>query len=50
MKDPFELKTHLEDADADKCMIGQQGVGLGIEVAPLRANIGRLREDTQARL
>jgi len=48
-KDKFELKTYLEDGDADKCMIGQQCVSLGIEVAQLRANIERLREDTQAR-
>jgi hypothetical protein len=48
-KDTFELKTHLEDGDADKCLIGQQCVGLGIEIAQLRANIERLKEDTQAR-
>lgn len=48
-KDKFELKTYLEDGDADKCMIGQQCVGLGIEITQLRANIERLREDTQAR-
>jgi len=49
-KDRFELKTHLEDGDADKCMRGQQCVGLGIEIAQLRANIERLKEDTLARL
>lgn len=49
-KDKFELKTYLEDGDAGKCMIGQQCVGLGIEIAQLRTNIERLREDTQARL
>lgn len=47
-KDQFELKTYLEDGDADRCMLGQQCVGLGIEIAQLRANIERLREDTQA--
>ncbi|MGD9331856.1 MAG: hypothetical protein PVJ53_11115 [Desulfobacterales bacterium] len=49
-KDQFELKTYLEDGDADKCMIGQQCVGLGIEIAQLRGNIERLREDTKARM
>jgi hypothetical protein len=48
-KDQFELKTYLEEGDADKCMLGQQCVGLGIEIAQLRANIERLREDTLAR-
>lgn len=47
-KDQFELKTHLEDGDADKCMLGQQCVGFSIEIAQLRANIERLREDTLA--
>ncbi len=28
-KDKFELKTFLEDGDADKCMLGQQCVSLG---------------------
>ena len=49
-KEKFELKTYLEDGDADKCMLGQQCVGLGIEIAQLRANIERLKEDTVARL
>jgi hypothetical protein len=49
-KDSFELKTHLEDGDADKCMLGQQCVSLGIEIAQLRANIERLKEDTLARM
>ena len=49
-KDSFELKTHLEDGDADKCMLGRQCVGLGIEIAQLRANIERLKEDTLARM
>jgi hypothetical protein len=48
-KDQFELKTYLEDGDADKCMLGQQCVGLGIEIAQLRANIERLKADTIAR-
>ena len=48
-KGSFELKTHLEDGDADKCMLGQQCVGLGIEIAQLRSNIERLEDDTKAR-
>lgn len=49
-KDKFELKTYLEDGDADKCMLGQQCVSLGIEIAQLRTNIERLKEDTKARM
>ncbi len=49
-KDQFELKTYLEDGDADKCMLGQQCVSLGIEIAQLRTNIERLKDDTVARL
>jgi hypothetical protein len=49
-KDQFELKTYLEDGDADKCMLGQQCVGLGIEIAQLRTNIERLKNDTVGRL
>jgi hypothetical protein len=49
-KEKFELKTYLEDGDADKCMLGQQCVGLGIEIAQLRTNIERLKEDTKARM
>ncbi len=48
-KDKFELKTFLEDGDADKCMLGQQCVGLGIEIAQLRTNVERLKADTEAR-
>ncbi len=49
-KDKFELKTYLEDGDADKCLLGQQCVSLGIEIAQLRTNIERLKEDTKARM
>jgi hypothetical protein len=49
-KDRFELKTFLEDGDADQCMLGKQCVSLGIEIAQLRANIERLKDDTQARI
>ncbi|MGD9017495.1 MAG: hypothetical protein PVH30_08930 [Desulfobacterales bacterium] len=49
-KENQELKTFLEDGDADKCMIGQQCVSLGIEIAQLRANIDRKKEDELKRL
>ncbi len=42
-KDQHELKTFLEEGDAEKCMLGQQCVGLGIEIAQLRANIERMK-------
>jgi hypothetical protein len=42
-KDNQRLKTFLEDADAEKCLLGQQCVGLGIEIAQLRANIERIK-------
>jgi hypothetical protein len=39
-----KLKTFLEDGDAEKCMLGQKCVGLGIEIAQLRANIERMKD------
>ena len=41
-KDKHELKTHLEPAEADQCMEGQQCVSLGLQVAQLKANIERM--------
>ena len=41
-KDKIELKTFLEEGDAEKCMLGEQCVSLGIEIAQLRANIERM--------
>lgn len=41
-KEKHELKTFLEDEDADLCMGGKQCVSLGIEIAQLRANIEKL--------
>ena len=38
-KDHHELKTFLEDNDAELCMEGKQCVSLGIEIAQLRDNI-----------
>ena len=49
-KDRFELKTHLEEGDAEKCILGRQCIGLGIEIAQLRGNIERLKADTLARV
>jgi hypothetical protein len=43
-KEKYELKTFLEDNDAELCMIGKQCVSLGIEIAQLRANIERMKE------
>jgi hypothetical protein len=42
-KDRHELKTYLEEGDAEKCMIGEKCVGLGVEIAQLRANIERMK-------
>ena len=44
-KEKQELKTYLEDGDAEKCIEGIQCVSLGIEIAQLRANIDRLPKD-----
>ena len=38
-KDKIELKAFLEEGDAEKCMLGEQCVSLGIEIVQLRANI-----------
>jgi len=42
-----KLKTYLETGDAEKCMLGEVCVGLGIEIAQLRANIERMSGDTK---
>ncbi len=41
-KDKIELKTFLEEGDAEKCMLGEQCVSLGIEIDQLRTNIERM--------
>lgn len=41
-KDKHELKTFLEKGDAEKCMLGEQCVSLGIEIAQLKGNIERM--------
>ncbi len=42
-KDNQKLKTYLEEGDAEKCLLGQKCVGLGIEIAQLKTNVERLR-------
>lgn len=41
-KDNHQLKTFLEDGDADLCMDGKQCVSLGIEIAQLKDNIEKI--------
>ena len=41
-KNGQELKTFLEDGDAERCLEGIQCVSLGIEIAQLRGNIERM--------
>lgn len=38
-KGGHKLKTFLEDGDAERCLDDVQCVGLGIEIAQLRANV-----------
>ncbi|MDF1592556.1 MAG: hypothetical protein P1P89_13655 [Desulfobacterales bacterium] len=44
-KDNHQLKTYLEDDDAEKCMFGMKCVGLGVEIAQLKGNIERLHSN-----
>ena len=44
-KDKHELKTYLEQGDAEKCLEGKQCVSLGIEIAQLRDSIERMPKD-----
>lgn len=41
-RDGRELKTFLEDRDAELCLTGEQCISLGIEIAQLTDNIARL--------
>jgi hypothetical protein len=41
-KDRHELKTFLEQGDAENCMTGKQCVSLGIEIAQLKDSIERM--------
>lgn len=38
-KDRHQLKTFLEEGDAELCLTGKQCIGLSIEIAQLRSNI-----------
>lgn len=38
-KDGHQLHTHLENEDADACMLGEKCVGLGFQIAELRGNV-----------
>jgi len=41
-KDNHELKTFLEEPEADECMAGKQCVSLGLQIGQLRKNIEEL--------
>ena len=41
-KDHLELKTFLENQDAELCMEGKQCVSLGLEIAQLKENISKM--------
>lgn len=41
-KDQHELKTFLEESEAQECMDGKQCVSLGIQIGQLRQNIEQL--------
>ena len=41
-KDNHELKTFLEEVEAQECMDGKQCVSLGIQIGQLRQNIEQL--------
>jgi len=41
-KEGHELKTFLEDSEAQQCMDGKQCVSLGLQIGQLRKNIEKL--------
>lgn len=41
-KDQHELKTFLEESEAQQCMDGKQCVSLGLQIGQLRKNIEQL--------
>ena len=45
LKEKYELKTFLEQGDAEKCMDDIQCVSLGIEIAQLKDSIERMPKD-----
>ncbi len=42
-KNDLELKTFLEEPEADQCMAGKQCVSLGLQIAQLKQNIEDMR-------
>jgi hypothetical protein len=44
-KEKYELKTFLEQGDAEKCVDGIQCLSLGIEIAQLKDSIERMPKD-----
>jgi hypothetical protein len=44
-KDKHELKTYLEDGDAELCMLDKKCVRLSFEIAQLKGNIERIPRD-----
>jgi hypothetical protein len=46
-KDKHELKTYLENPDAEKCLEGVQCVSLGLEIAQLRKTIEELHDSAR---
>lgn len=41
-RDNHELKTFLEEPEADECMAGKQCVSLGLQIGQLKKNIEEL--------
>ena len=41
-KGRIQLKTFLDDGDADACMLGKKCIGLGIQITLLRDSIEKL--------
>ncbi len=42
-KGKIQLKTFLDDGDADACMLGKKCIGLGIQITLLRDSIEKLQ-------
>jgi len=42
-KDHHKLKTYLDREDAATCMEGKQCIGLGLQIAQLKDNIGQIK-------
>ena len=44
-KDNHELKTFLEENEADECMAGKQSISLGLQISQLRVNIDSMDQE-----